>query len=109
MAAPKKNSTKATSRLAKARVARGVTRKELARRSGVTLASLRRLEYEQVPDAPLWWYRNLAIALELDLDDILDGRECRWRWTADAPKPPPPGWYDPARAARLRPSSLAAD
>lgn len=92
MAAPKQNSTKATSQLAKARVARGITRKELARRSGVTLASLRRLEYEQVPDAPYWWYRNLAMALELDLDDILGERDRRWRYSADAQVPPPPGW-----------------
>lgn len=105
MAAPKQNSTKATSRLARERVARGITRKELAKRTGVTLASLRRLEYEQVPDAPLWWYRNLAIALELDLDEILDERERRWRWTRDASKAPPLGWYDAARAVRLRPNA----
>lgn len=84
-----------------------MTRARLAKVSGVSYASLRRLEYELAPDAPLWWYRNLAMALELDLDDILDGRERRWRYSADAQVPPPPGWcygeqlalFEPVRAS----------
>ena len=92
MAAPKKNSTKATSRLAKERVARGITRTVLAKRTGVSLASLRRLEYEQVREAPFWWYRNLAIALELDFEDILGEHDRHWRYSVDAKVPPLPGW-----------------
>lgn len=87
-----------------------MTRARLARVSGVSYASLRRLEYELAPDAPLWWYRNLAIALEVSLDEILDERDLQWRgrWP-DASTPPPLGWFDPVIAARMRPNALAAD
>jgi DNA-binding Xre family transcriptional regulator len=89
------------------RVARGVTRHELARRAGISYATLSRLEYEKVPNAPLWWYRNLAIALEVELDEILDEQDRRWRRTDMASKPPPPGWFNPSRAPRSRRSPLA--
>ncbi len=75
------------------RVARGVTRHELARRVGISNSSLRRLENEKAPNAPLWWYRNLAVALDVELDKILDEQDRRWRRTDMAPKPPPRGWF----------------
>lgn len=115
MAARRDQQTKATSRLARKRVERGLTRHELARRVGISEESLKRLEYEQRPNAPLWWYRNLAIALRVPIDDILDERELRWRKTDMAPEPPSPDWLDAAReparpspAQRLRRGALAA-
>lgn len=102
MAARKTEQTQATSELAKARIARGVPRHELARRAGISYESLKRLEYEQVLNAPFWWYRNLSMALRVPLDEILDDRELGWRKRNMAPQPPPPGWldeYEPLRPA----------
>ena len=92
MAARKDQQTKLTSQLARTRVAKGVTRPELAEAVGISLASLRRLEQERAFNAPFWWYRNCAIALQVDLDEILDERELRWRPAGRARRPPGPEW-----------------
>lgn len=83
-------------KLARVRVEKGITRHQLAQAVGISYESLSRLEREKLPNAPLWWFRNcaIAIALGVELDEILDEREFRWRWTRRAPDPPPAGWLD---------------
>lgn len=78
----------ATTRLAAARVRNGVYQHELARAVGISLASLRRLERGEVKNAPLWWYVNCAVALNVDVTEIFDDELRRWHPTPKAPKPP---------------------
>jgi transcriptional regulator with XRE-family HTH domain len=74
------------------RVAKGIYRRELARAVGISYSTLRRLEQQELPNAPLWWYRNCAIALGVELDDVIDDRERGWRPTLKTPEPPGPEW-----------------
>lgn len=73
-------------------MAKGIARHELAQAVGISYASLRRLEQKQAPNAPLWWYRNCAIALGVELDEILDDQDRSWRYRPAAPKAPGPDW-----------------
>src|SRR5947208_16222237 len=54
--------------------------------------TLKRLEQQKLHNAPLWLYRNCAIALGVKLERILDAREKGWRPRPAAPQPPPTGW-----------------
>jgi transcriptional regulator with XRE-family HTH domain len=73
-------------------VGRGVHQHELARAVGISLTSLKRLERGALRNAPLWWYRNCAIALGVELDEILDERELQWRPRQNAQQPPAQNW-----------------
>jgi hypothetical protein len=54
--------------------------------------TIRRLERRQIENAPLWWYVNCAIALGVELENILDDYELRWHRSVTAPTPPGPEW-----------------
>jgi len=58
----------------------------------MSYASLYRLESGMVKNPPLWWYQNCAIALGVELDDILDYEHEGWRASPQAPHPPGPNW-----------------
>ena len=90
MPARKRLQTEPTSRLAEQRIRRGVYQHELAQAAGVSLASLRRLERGEVKNAPLWWYVNCARALSVDLTEVVDDEQLRWRPTPRAPRQPGP-------------------
>ena len=77
-----------TTRLGTVRVQNGVYQHELARAVGISLSSLRRLERGEVVNAPLWWYVNCAIALNVDLIEVLDPELLRWHPTENTPAPP---------------------
>jgi len=66
----------------------GVYQHELARATGIAIASYRRLERGEVENAPLWWYVNCAIALNLPLEDVLDDELVKWRAARQATSPP---------------------
>lgn len=74
------------------RVSKGIARHELAHAVGISYASLSRLEAGMVINAPLWWYGNCAIALGVELDEILDEQDRMWRRRPAAPRPPGPDW-----------------
>jgi hypothetical protein len=59
---------------------------------GISLASIRRLERGKVENAPLWWYVNCAIALNVELSEVLDDELRRWHASAKAPAPPDQGF-----------------
>jgi transcriptional regulator with XRE-family HTH domain len=68
------------SRLAQARVERGVTQEELARLVGISLKSLTRLEQGRIRLPPLAWYVNCALALGCErLDEVLGAENLEWR------------------------------
>lgn len=85
---------KARSRLAQARIDKGVTQARLAEVTGLSIATIRRLDRGELNEPPVTYLINCARALEVALDDLL---EDRWNWTvydaSAAAKPPPPEWY----------------
>jgi len=88
MAPRKEQQTDDGTQLAKRRIEKGVYQRELARETGIPIASYRRLERGQVKNPPLWWYVNCAIALNVELEDVLDEESLAWRATDGAPSPP---------------------
>lgn len=75
--------------LARARVSKGLYQHELARAAGISITTYRRLERGTVGNAPLWQYTNCAIALNVELEQLL-GRKALTSWhpTPSAPRPP---------------------
>lgn len=86
------------SRLAYWRTFRDLRQYELASRSGVPLGTLKHIEQGTGTRGPdVRYVRNLAIALDCELDDILEDHWGRGGWTAlpGGPKTPPlpdPDW-----------------
>jgi transcriptional regulator with XRE-family HTH domain len=79
--------------LAERRVSKGVNQHELARQTGISLSSLKRLEHGDVTNPPLWWFINCARALNVELEEILDPELRAWRpGPHQAAAPPPPEW-----------------
>jgi DNA-binding Xre family transcriptional regulator len=93
--------------LARVRVDKGIGRPELAQATGISYNSLYRLESGMVKNPPLWWYQNCAIALDVQLEDILDYEHSGWRGTERAPAPPDPSWLK-AKAQKKSPQPQAA-
>jgi transcriptional regulator with XRE-family HTH domain len=72
----------------------GISQEELARRSGLSLGTLRRLERGEMRNPPLRYLVNCAIALEVGLDEILEEEWRRWMvFSAEAAEPPEIGWH----------------
>lgn len=67
----------------------GLYQHELAQAIGISTASYSRLERGEAPDAPLWWYINCALALNVELEAVVGLEALKtWRPSARAPKPP---------------------
>jgi transcriptional regulator with XRE-family HTH domain len=61
-------------------MARGLTQRELAERSGISLGTIRRLERGELSNPGIRYLTNIAIAL--DLDGPFDVCEAEWQaWT----------------------------
>ena len=96
---PRPQASKATTRLARWRLARGLTQQQLAKLTGVSRATLQRLELGEQTNPPLRTLANCALALEVPLEQLI---EDEWReWfvfdATDAPAPPAsryPPWED---------------
>lgn len=88
-------------RLARVRMSRGVTQEELARAIGVSIATYRRIERGQTPNPPLRYLTNAALALGVQLDDVIEDAWRGWwqRYPDDPPGPPAPDelWRRPYR------------
>jgi transcriptional regulator with XRE-family HTH domain len=79
-----------STRLARARLSRGVTQEELAEAIGVSAPTLRRLERGDVENPKLRHLVNCALALGVDLDEILEPKWMKWLPAEGARKPPKP-------------------
>ncbi|HWY19509.1 MAG TPA: helix-turn-helix transcriptional regulator [Solirubrobacteraceae bacterium] len=86
-------------RLARARLSRGVTQEELADAIGVSAPTIRRLERGEVENPKLRHLVNCAIALGVDLDDVLEDEWLEWLPAVGAAEPPVPDefWRRPYR------------
>jgi transcriptional regulator with XRE-family HTH domain len=83
--------TKAETRLARARMARGVTQDELAYAIGISVPTYRRLERGQTQNPGLRYLVNAALALGVELDVILEDSWREWMVFAETrPAPPAP-------------------
>lgn len=92
--------TKAETRLARVRMARGVTQEELADAIGISEPTYRRLERGKMTSPPLGYLVNAAHALGVELDDLIEDEWRAWRaLRADRPAPPAPEefWRRPYR------------
>jgi transcriptional regulator with XRE-family HTH domain len=92
--------TKAETRLARARMARGVTQGELASVMGVSLPTYRRLERGQAENPGLRYLVNAALALGVELEDLIEDEWREWMvFDHDHRAPPTPDefWRRPYR------------
>jgi transcriptional regulator with XRE-family HTH domain len=88
--------------LARARLSRGVTQEELAEAVGVSAQTIRRLERGEVENPKLRTLVNCALALGVDLSDVLEDDWLAWLPMNGAEEPPEPDefWRRPYRPAR---------
>jgi transcriptional regulator with XRE-family HTH domain len=93
--------TTAETRLARARMSRGVTQEELAKTVGISVPTYRRLERGQTNNPKLRHLVNCAIALGVDLDDVLEDEWFEWlpldKSSAAVPPEPDEFWRRPYR------------
>lgn len=90
--APRPSRANRSTKLAELRLERGLTQRQLASSTGVSIASYRRLERDEIRDPGVRTLSNLAIALGVPLEYLI---EDHWReWMAfdamNAPRPPRP-------------------
>lgn len=78
-------------KLAHARMSRGVTQEELARAVGISVPTYRRLERGDVRNPKLGHLMNCAIALGVELDALIEDEWREWLpFDARAAAPPAP-------------------
>lgn len=90
--------TKAETRLARVRMTRGVTQEELADAVGVSVPTYRRLELGKVDNPGLRYLVNAALALGVELDELIEDDWRAWKsFRSDRPAPPAPSelWRRP--------------
>lgn len=76
-------------RLALIRKRRGLTQEELAQATGVPLTTIYRLEARQIDNPRIRHLRNLAIALDVDFEHLLEDEWKGWTsFSAEAAAPP---------------------
>ena len=90
-----KNETK----LGRLRTERGVSQEELAEAVGISLATYRRLERGQLKNPPVRYLVNCAIALGVELEEILEPEWLEWMPTGvkTAKPPDPEQFWQPGR------------
>lgn len=85
----------AATRIARLRIERRITQHALARATGISLSTLARLERGQVVNPPLRYLGNIAIALDVPLNDVIEEAWHEWLPIAGgAASPPPTGWAE---------------
>jgi transcriptional regulator with XRE-family HTH domain len=90
-------------RLAAARVRRGVTQAELAAAVGMTLPTHRRLERGRMDSPPVRYLTNCALALGVEVEDLIEDDWREWHVLDQrAPEPPEPSRFWRAVATRRR-------
>jgi transcriptional regulator with XRE-family HTH domain len=90
--ARRENQTAIRTRLAALRVKRGVTQADMAAAVGIALPTYRRLKRGRMPSPPLRYLTNCAVALGVDLEELIEDEWREWH-TFDAHRaaaPPDP-------------------
>jgi transcriptional regulator with XRE-family HTH domain len=85
--ARRQSQSKKATRLARLRIERGMSQTELAEASGLSIATLRRLERGTIANPPLRYLANCAIVLGVKVEELI---EDEWReWIPLAQREPP--------------------
>jgi transcriptional regulator with XRE-family HTH domain len=94
----------ADSKLHQARLARGVTQEELARVTGISRRTLQRIERGEMSNPHIRQLTNCALALGLELDDLIEDEWRQWLSldVSRAAAPPAKGWWEDKVPAWLR-------
>ena len=74
--------SKQATRLARLRTKRGMSQMELAKATGISIATLRRLERGRMANPPLRYLSNCAIVLDVELEELIEDSwrsGCPWR------------------------------
>ncbi len=98
MPARRASQSKEATQLAQKRIERGLSQVELAEASGLSIATLRRLERGTVENPPLRYLANCAIVLGCPLEELVEEEWRQWLPLAAA-KPPrnPESLWRPGR------------
>ena len=90
MPARKEDQTHVRTRLAAVRVERGLTQAQMARYTGLTVPTYRRLERGQIPAPPLSYLANCALVLDVSLEALIEDEWRSWHVfdARDAARPP---------------------
>lgn len=81
------------SALARARIDRQISQAELATATGLSLRTIQRLERKETDNPQLRYLVNCALALDVPLEDIIDGEWREWKvFDVAAGVPPHPNW-----------------
>ena len=88
--APRPSRANRVTKLADLRLAGGLTQRQLAERTGVSIAHYRRLERDELRDPGIRTLSNLAIALGVQLEDLIEDHWREWMVfdATGAPRPP---------------------
>jgi transcriptional regulator with XRE-family HTH domain len=70
--------TKVETRLAAVRVERNVPQSEMSRRTGISLNTYRRIERGEITNPPIRYLTNIAIALDVPLEQICEPEWFDW-------------------------------
>jgi transcriptional regulator with XRE-family HTH domain len=86
----------AKTRIGRLRIERGISQERLAHVTGLSVSTLRRLERDQ-DNPPLRYLVNIAIALDVPLDALIEDEWREWAALASwAPTPPARDWQLPS-------------
>lgn len=84
--------TRVETRLAAVRVEKNVAQSEMARRTGISLNTYRRIERGEMTNPPIRYLTNISIALGVPLDRISEPEWFQWTvFDERASEPPPNG------------------
>jgi transcriptional regulator with XRE-family HTH domain len=81
--------TKAETKLARVRMTRGVTQDELADAVGISVPTYRRMERGRTKNPPLRYLVNCALALGVELDELIEEEWREWMVFDQARAEPP--------------------
>ena len=75
------------------RVSKQISQAELAEATGISVRTIRRLENLQLDNPPLRYLVNCAMALRVELDDVIEDDWREWKvFDVAAAEPPADGW-----------------
>jgi transcriptional regulator with XRE-family HTH domain len=80
---------KATTRLARWRIERGIMQKDLAAAIGLSLTTYRELETGAMVNPPLRYLTNAAIALDVELAELIEPEWLEWMRIRGGTSAPP--------------------